>query len=371
MADQAWLSAESASGQFGSPPPPPPPPSAKAAYELRPLTTGELLDRTFYLYRSNFWLFVGLAAIASTVRTAVALVQIIYLHYVTPQGAGNPARQVPGTAGLVFQTLGVFAFTMVASVLYLAVYGVIQAAITSAVTSIYLGESTSMKKALNAVKGRWLRFIGIGLWQMGSAMWLFLVLVTGGTFAAAFLAVVMRGNSAVVVLVGVLFGVLTVGGFVYGVIAYIRNSFAVPAAVMEDLKVRKAMRRSKNLTAGTKGRIFLLYVFAMALYFVALAIQSPLTIMILEKKTTQILLFQSISLFVEFFSGSVIGPVAAVGLCLFYIDQRIRKEGFDIEFLIEHAGPVNSVPPPPMPEIPALITELTAEPVVHSVVENP
>ena len=34
-------------------------------HELRPLTTGEILDRTFFLYRSSFWLYVGLASIAA------------------------------------------------------------------------------------------------------------------------------------------------------------------------------------------------------------------------------------------------------------------------------------------------------------------
>ena len=32
-------------------------------YDLRPLTTGEVLDRTFSVYRSRFWLFAGIAAI--------------------------------------------------------------------------------------------------------------------------------------------------------------------------------------------------------------------------------------------------------------------------------------------------------------------
>jgi hypothetical protein len=30
---------------------------------LRPLTLGELLDRTFQIYKNNFWLFIGIAAV--------------------------------------------------------------------------------------------------------------------------------------------------------------------------------------------------------------------------------------------------------------------------------------------------------------------
>ena len=39
-------------------------------YELRPLSTGEILDRSFSLYRRSFWLYVGLSATAAAVTTA-------------------------------------------------------------------------------------------------------------------------------------------------------------------------------------------------------------------------------------------------------------------------------------------------------------
>ena len=31
-------------------------------FDLRPLSVGEILDRTFTLYRRHFWLFIGIAA---------------------------------------------------------------------------------------------------------------------------------------------------------------------------------------------------------------------------------------------------------------------------------------------------------------------
>jgi hypothetical protein len=41
---------------------------------------------------------------------------------------------------------------------------------------------------------------------------------------------------------------------------------------------------------------------------------------------------------VGFFTNSFIGPMYATGLTLFYYDQRIRKEGFDIEWMMQAAG---------------------------------
>ena len=41
-------------------------------FELRPLSLGEVLDRTFAVYRSRFWLFAGLAAIYGAMNTIAA-----------------------------------------------------------------------------------------------------------------------------------------------------------------------------------------------------------------------------------------------------------------------------------------------------------
>lgn len=35
-----------------------------------------------------------------------------------------------------------------------------------------------------------------------------------------------------------------------------------------------------------------------------------------------------------FITTSLLGPVGAIALCLFYIDERVRKEGFDVELLM-------------------------------------
>ena len=40
-------------------------------FELRPLSLGEVLDRTFAIYRSRFWLFAGIAMTAAAVNAVV------------------------------------------------------------------------------------------------------------------------------------------------------------------------------------------------------------------------------------------------------------------------------------------------------------
>jgi hypothetical protein len=356
MADQAWFTADGSGGDGLIAAPPPPVTPTQARYELRPLTTGELLDRTFFLYRSNFWLFVGLATIAAGVNVVMQLLKLLYQHIYGIVAFGPVAGRATGISDVVHSS--VFAvLSIVASVLYFAVYGVTQAATTSAVSAIYLGDATSMKVALRAVAARWARFFGISLWQLWSAGWIFTLLIIPPVVIYAL------GMRSRMVIAGFMFFAALLS-LVYGTIAYIRNSFAVPAAVMEDLKVRAAMRRSKVLTAGSKGRIFLLFLFIIVLYFVALAIQSPLLVLVAQAKgTPQILLGQAIGLTIGFFASAVIGPVGAIGLCLFYIDQRVRKEGFDIEFLIERSAPRSSFEMPyTTPDFPSVAESVASQP---------
>jgi hypothetical protein len=39
-----------------------------------------------------------------------------------------------------------------------------------------------------------------------------------------------------------------------------------------------------------------------------------------------------------FFTNTFLGPIWATGITLFYYDQRVRKEGYDIEWMMQAAG---------------------------------
>ena len=47
--------------------------------DLRPLSIGELLDRTFSLYRRNFLLFIGISAIPQLLVLALQLAQVAFM----------------------------------------------------------------------------------------------------------------------------------------------------------------------------------------------------------------------------------------------------------------------------------------------------
>ena len=328
MATQDWLGTPPHPGESTATSPMPAP---VRGYELRPLAVGEVLDRVFSLYRTHFWLLVGLSTVSAGVSVAVAILRLVFLHF-SSLSVGSPSYALVNGA-IAFVQLG----------FYLIAYSLTLAATTSAVNALYLGEPTSMGIALRTARRLWLRCMGITFWQGWSAAWAFLLLLL---LIPIGLIPGMRSMGGLGT--GILFflGILVCS--VYGAIAYLRNSLAVPAEVVEDLGVRAAMRRSKNLATDRLFRIFLLFLLMYALYLVTAVITVPLTLIIAKSPAAEHFVAQGIILAVNFVSTSLVGPIAAIGLCLFYFDERVRREGFDIEVLLRD---VSNYSPPPAPDI--------------------
>jgi hypothetical protein len=292
-------------------------PAPAAAFEMRPLSTGEVLDRTFAVYRSRFWLFAGLAAISGGFQVIVNGLQLL-VHHLLLAHYGFQAAKVESQISSPFLLL-----------LLLPVTAVIYAASVFALCEVYLGRAITAGEALHSVAQQWMRYLGIALWWGWSAGWAFALLAI-----PAFIIVLVLKPKPLLWLAGLLFFLAFTGGFVYGAIAYIRNALAIPAAVMEGCGVRASMRRSKTLAAGSKGRIFVVMLIAFALYMVALTVDAPMLFMIGRAPFQEHIAAQAVILLVGFVCNTLVSPVALIGLSLVYFDQRVRKEGFDLLMLL-------------------------------------
>jgi hypothetical protein len=68
-----------------------------------------------------------------------------------------------------------------------------------------------------------------------------------------------------------------------------------------------------------------------------------------------------------FFMNTFVVPISATGITLFYYDQRVRKEGYDIEWMMQGAG--LTVPQPAAPVAAAWLPaapEQTSEPALEA-----
>lgn len=305
---------------------------------MRPLTLGEILDRTAQLYRSHFLLLAGIASVYAGVLLVFSLLQI---------GAQELLRANHMTSVLVWVTLG---SALVMIPIIFASAGIAVAANNRAVSWIHLGEPATIRAAYRSILPR----LGRYLWLM--IMTVFIVWIPIGLLYAGFVvfivlyarprgilaqSAVQRDPQALLVfgLVAIAFGVLTLAALVYAVLMGLRYSLAVPACVIEDIKARKALRRSAELSRGSRGRIFLLGL-------LVVAVQSGLVLI------TQLLFLVAafhhhgalpagirvLQQLVAFCTNTFVGPIYATGFTLFYYDQRVRKEGFDIEWMMQAAG---------------------------------
>jgi hypothetical protein len=286
-----------------------------AALDLRPLSLGELLDRTFFLYRRHFLLFMGIAAIPYSfffvINLATALIPVF-------ARSATPGRMQPG--GLEAAAIGGGIFALVAvfagGVAFLFSVG----ATVFAVSEIYTGRQTSIRESLGRVRGK-----------------------TGTIFGVLFLS-----------------GLILIAGFIAliipGIYLMCRICVATPAALLEDMGPSDSIRRSFDLTRDFAGRAFMIYLlyFAMAWGVVAV-FQFPFLLLIaISAKQSQFSILWTVLMQVGNFIGSVlVAPVSTIGFALFYYDLRVRKEAFDLQMMMQAIGADPMSPPvtggvPPM-----------------------
>jgi hypothetical protein len=307
---------------------------------LRPLTLGEILDRTAQLYRTNFLLFAGIFSIYAGAMLVLNLMQI---------GLAELLKSLHMTGALIWVNMGAGGLTILVAFLLI---GAATAAISRAVAWVHLGEPASIRRAYQSI----LPHFGRYLWLMtitALKVWTpFVLLYAGllGTVAfyggfkhasAPNMAAGTSPQTAVFFLVAmVVFFVLLIPVGIYTILMSLRYSLAVPACVVEDLKARKAIRRSIALAKGSWGRIFMLALLVGILKLVLVGMTQIFVFVAAFKHSGQPLgpVAQSISQIITFFTTSFLGPIWAAGITLFYYDQRIRKEGFDIEWMMQAAG---------------------------------
>ena len=254
---------------------------------LRPLSTGELLDRTFSLYRSHFGLFVGIFSLPYLVVLAYRCVGLVFQ---------SPTPQLPNI-------LMNFVWTMGALFLILIVTAASQAATVVAVSNLHLDRSASVMDSFATVKSQILGVIGLSL----------LVGLAGGAACLAFI--------------------------VPGVLLFIMWSLAVPAKILEHKGVLDSMSRSMELTKGSRGRIFVIGLLILVLSIgVSWLLQWPILIAAGFSMRSGIqrmaIGWQVAALVAEFVSRSLVGALGTIALSLLYYDQRVRREAFDLQLMM-------------------------------------
>src|SRR5579862_3930104 len=125
---------------------------------LRPLSLGEILDRTFSLYRRHFLLFLGIAAIPNLLTLGLNLAQVFLLR---PQlgGTKGTAFAAPSSGLLAFGIVGIIIGVFV----YMVAYLFAQGGTIYAVSDLYLGRPTTIGASLRRMWGQLLNLFGVSM----------------------------------------------------------------------------------------------------------------------------------------------------------------------------------------------------------------
>lgn len=352
--------------------------------QLHPLTLGEVLDRTAQLYRLRFLVYFGIGVIPAGTLLVFAAAVFVILAW-----AGSPdANGISSIAGNVVALV----LTLIVGLLAVpACFGTTAlgwAAMSHAAAKAFLGEPISIREAYRSAWARGWRYLWLCLLEV-----LIVAVVPAGVLMLAMpmsagLAILARmsglGSAANPLLGGGVFLLFAALG-VYAIWMLLRLCLAFPASVVEQLTAWGAIKRGSNLSKGTKGRLFLLFLLGTALgWLLAVGFSFPLFFVIAlipgantpQHAQTLGMIFAFSWYGLWFAVQAFTKPVYGIALTLFYFDQRIRAEGFDIELMMRKAGMVlepalqtQAVPwlPPVMPgvSITALPNEANTAPQLH------
>jgi len=294
------------------------------------MSTAEVLDRTFNLYRNHFLLFAGIA-----VGQAVCIVLGILL--IIPMGAVLPLAKLNSPDPFtVLSTFGVY--SLIVLFFFLIGYAMATGATTYAVSKIHLGYTATIRdsyrevgplvwRTLRIVISLFVRFLG--------AVILTEFLVYVGTLAVMPPLLRLIGNPPMVVrwIIAIVILGFFVAGMIWAARIYCRYSLAVPACLLERLPARQALKRSRWLAKGALGRIFLIF-FLMGILALGLsyAIQFPIAIYSEARPGVLAIVLQLTGLFIALTFAL---PSGTIAVCLLYYDQRVRKEAFDLQVMME------------------------------------
>jgi hypothetical protein len=319
---------------------------------MRPLTLGEILDRTLNFYRSRFLLFLGISILPTTVMVLIGAVAGGALSaWVFTAGRSMPDVARTG-AEIVLLALA----ALLALPLILGAAALSNAALQQAVGSYYRGEAVTIRSAYKAVWKRGWTYLGLYALQI-LLIWMLPVCAMFGIFmligVVGALGAQAGGGAAGAVLVGLLALVVFAALVGYLIWMLLQLSLAFPACVIEQISPVAAMKRSWKLVNGTRGRIFVLYLLVTVLgWMVAGGVQMIAFIIGLlvnmggssERRQLLTVIVLVLSYAGQIASQALTKPLYGIALALFYYDQRIRQEGFDIEWMMYQAGLV--VPEP-------------------------
>ncbi len=283
-----------------------------AAYELRPMGVGDILDTTFRLYRSRFLTFVTIAlCVYIPYSLAMAGLEIVKGNLFPDDKTGAlqaeettdlfgdenpaPAETSPnaggGLKGLIYILLGVLGYFLFVVVVFPLCIG----AIIQNISAAYLGEEQTAAQSYHRAKKRLMKMIVVQL------------------------------AVSIISIIGYLLCIVP------GIFFTLWYMLATIVAMLEDTSIGNSLSRSKELMQGNLRK-------GIGLGLVVMVLVSIIMFILLIGAAFIPWPHPALAELAYTLLTGLLLPLQTAPLVLLYYDLRIRKEGFDLERLAMAVG---------------------------------
>ena len=306
---------------------------------LAPLGAGDLVDRAVRFYRNNFWTFVWIAAPPVLIGMLIS----VSWSFLAEQFVNKGDSVSDEILASVVSFLGSLLIFFAQMIMMLTVMG---GASRNFVRHLLFGETVTFRETYRNTFSRFfglltasaiiaviLGFLGFILFYIGILAVFFVVGVLSLVLSSIAPLLAVLGIIAAAV---ILFGT----GWVYFLIVS-RFAYVPQIMLVEGQGIGAALGRSVSIAGGNVMRIYTLTIFT---FFATLSAVALLYTLWDGLLTLTILIFGGRSGCNPFWfvianqiiwqaSLILLSPVLTIGLCLLYVDERVRSEGYDLELM--------------------------------------
>ena len=321
---------------------------------LSPLGSGDLIDRAVRFYRKFFGTFILIASPPVIVGTLVSVAWTIAGRQIFQLGADPYSAE--NTFYYVFLWFGTVVIWLAETIATLVVMG---GASRNFVRHLLFGEAITFRETYANVWKRLsglvvasslitviLGALGIAIFYFGMTVGVLLIFLI--IWAFSFLPVVAFILSVVV---GMVVAAASMWLFF---LAASRLAYVPQVMLVEGQGVFSAIGRSASLASGNVKRLAALFVFTTVAAYSALALLYVPLAWYASANGVQLMSFDAdlVPAWYEIaynliwqISFILLSPVWMAGLCLLYVDERVRGEGYDIELMAaRRLGEIPTVP---------------------------
>ena len=328
--------------------------SSNAHFSPKPLGAGDLIDRSFRFYRKFFWTFIFIASPPIVISTILLVGWTALGRNIFEVTSSNPSEAI---FYRLFSLLGVFIIWLIQIIATAVVMG---GASRNFVRHILFNEKITFQETYKNVKSRFFGLVGI------STLIIFIIsvasyIIFGIVYLLAVLIILftifaLKAFPTLATIISIIFVIAVIFGMAFLFFFVVSRFVYVPQIMLVEGKgAFSAMGRSISLAKKNVKRVAALFIFtfvatysALSLFYVLLGWAASAN----GINLSDMFFADTVPAWYEI-STQVIGqitlillmPVWMIGLCLLYVDERVRNEGYDIELLAsKYLGEMPSVP---------------------------